>query len=102
MSLLLRAFLFVLFVLPAVVFTISSPLVLQNNGQGSNTFSNILVPVTLGVMSKCPDAVLWWVYLTRQLNIQTRLIFIGSENTFDQVLPKVMDKVELSLTYLGQ
>lgn len=27
---------------------------------------------------------------------------IGSENTFDQVLSKVMDKVELTLTYVGQ
>lgn len=45
--------------LPAVVFAISPPLVLQNNGLGSNTLDNILVPVTLGVMSKCPDAILW-------------------------------------------
>ena len=41
------------------------------------------VPVILGVMSRCPDAVL-------------------CEAVFDQVLKKVGDKVDLSLTFVAQ
>lgn len=65
MSVLLRVF---LLVLPTVVSALSPPLVLQNDGLKSNTFDDILVPVTLGVMSKCPDAILWLVCLARKLN----------------------------------
>ncbi|EIM85632.1 uncharacterized protein STEHIDRAFT_81113 [Stereum hirsutum FP-91666 SS1] len=45
-------------------------------------FDDVKVPVTLGVMSRCPDAQL-------------------CEAVFDQVLKKVRDKVEFSLTFVG-
>ncbi|KAI0036718.1 hypothetical protein K488DRAFT_40354 [Vararia minispora EC-137] len=49
----------------------------------STTASDVKVPVTLGVMSRCPDALL-------------------CEAVFDQVLKKVADKVDLRLTYIGK
>jgi hypothetical protein len=45
--------------------------------------SNFLrVPVTLGVMSRCPDALL-------------------CETLFDSVIPRVTEKIELSLAYVA-
>lgn len=41
------------------------------------------VPVVLGVMSRCPDAIL-------------------CESVFNEVLTKVGDKVDLSLTYVAK
>jgi hypothetical protein len=41
------------------------------------------VPVTLGVMSRCPDALL-------------------CETLFDKVIPKVAPKIDLSLTYVAK
>lgn len=46
------------------------------------TAEDIKVPVVLGVMSQCPDAIL-------------------CESVFDKVLQKVGDKIDLSLTFLG-
>ncbi|KDQ15337.1 hypothetical protein BOTBODRAFT_158124 [Botryobasidium botryosum FD-172 SS1] len=46
-------------------------------------FSNVKVPVILGVMSRCPDAIL-------------------CEGVFDQVLDAVGDKVDISLSFLGK
>lgn len=43
----------------------------------------IKVPVTLGVMSRCPDALL-------------------CEALFDQIIPRVADKVDFSLTYVAK
>lgn len=43
---------------------------------------DVKVPVVLGVMSRCPDALL-------------------CEAVFDQVLPRAGSKIDLSLTYLG-
>jgi hypothetical protein len=43
---------------------------------------DIKVPVVLGVMSQCPDALL-------------------CESVFDRVLQRVADKVDLSLTFIG-
>lgn len=48
----------------------------------STTFAN-KVPVQLGVMSRCPDALL-------------------CETTFNRVLERVQDKVDLSLVYVGR
>ncbi|KAF9057588.1 hypothetical protein BJ165DRAFT_1334930 [Panaeolus papilionaceus] len=48
----------------------------------STTFDN-KVPVQLGVMSRCPDALL-------------------CETTFNRVLERVQDKVDLSLVYVGR
>ncbi|KAF8341258.1 uncharacterized protein EI90DRAFT_3033274 [Cantharellus anzutake] len=51
---------------------------------GQRTKLAVRVPVTLGVMSRCPDA------------------FV-CENVFDQVLDKVgHEKVDLSLTFIGK
>ncbi|KIY49185.1 hypothetical protein FISHEDRAFT_65248 [Fistulina hepatica ATCC 64428] len=44
---------------------------------------DVLVPVVLGVMSMCPDA-------------------LACESVFDQVLKKVSSKVDISLVYIGQ
>jgi len=44
---------------------------------------SVKVPVQLGVMSRCPDALL-------------------CEGTFNEVLKKVQDKVDLSLVYVGK
>jgi hypothetical protein len=43
----------------------------------------VKVPVVLGVMSKCPDAIL-------------------CEAVFDRVLKRVSDKIDLSLTYVAR
>jgi len=48
-----------------------------------NVHQKLRVPVTLGVMSACPDAIL-------------------CESVIDQVLQDVQDKVDLSLTYIGK
>jgi len=44
---------------------------------------DVKVPVLLGVMSRCPDAQL-------------------CESVFEQVLRKVNDKVDISLTFIGK
>ena len=43
---------------------------------------DVKVPVTLGVMSRCPDALL-------------------CETVFDKALLKVVDKIDLSLSFIG-
>lgn len=50
-----------LLALPIVAFALSPPLVVQD-GARIQSIDDIRVPVTLGVMSKCPDAVLWFVH----------------------------------------
>ena len=47
------------------------------------TISDVKVPIQLGVMSRCPDALL-------------------CETTFNEVLSRVIDKVDLSLVYIGK
>lgn len=44
---------------------------------------DVKVPVTLGVMSRCPDALI-------------------CEATFDKVITKVEDKIDLSLSFIGK
>jgi hypothetical protein len=56
----------------------------QNPWSIQNSFtSNLRVPVVLGVMSRCPDALL-------------------CETLFDNVIPKVADKIDLSLAYVAK
>ncbi|KAF7433429.1 hypothetical protein PC9H_005381 [Pleurotus ostreatus] len=45
-------------------------------------FADVKVPIHLGVMSRCPDAVL-------------------CESVFDKVLPRVIGKIDLSLVYIA-
>ena len=47
------------------------------------TTTDIKVPVQLGVMSRCPDALI-------------------CESAFNEVLNRVTDKVDLSLVYIGK
>ena len=47
------------------------------------TISDIKVPIQLGVMSRCPDALL-------------------CESTFNEVLSRVIDKIDLSLVYIAK
>jgi len=68
--------------LPAVVVALAPPLVLQDDAL-LRMDTDIRVPVTLGVMSQCPDAML-------------------CEAVFDQVLKRVMDIVDLNLTYVAR
>lgn len=58
-----------------------TPLTVQTLDQGYVT-QDLKVPVVLGVMSACPDAIV-------------------CESVFDRVLQQVGDKVDLSLTFLG-
>ncbi len=44
---------------------------------------DVKVPVTLGVMSRCPDALI-------------------CEAVFDKVVTKIGDKIELSLSFIGK
>ncbi|KAH9900000.1 hypothetical protein C8Q73DRAFT_681632 [Cubamyces lactineus] len=60
----------------------SSPLAVQSDNAYEGSFGDVKVPVVLGVMSRCPDAIL-------------------CETVFDHVLEKVSDKVDLSLTFIG-
>lgn len=71
----------VLLLLPAIVLALAPHLVMQDDAL--LTVDDVRVPVTLGVMSQCPDAML-------------------CESVFDQVLKKVMNIVDMTLTYVGQ
>ncbi|KAL0579538.1 hypothetical protein V5O48_002467 [Marasmius crinis-equi] len=69
------------FVLPSVVLSLSlSP---WRDSQSVFMNDDQRVPVQLGVMSRCPDALL-------------------CENIFDQVLKKVSNKIDFSLVYIGK
>ncbi|KDQ64492.1 hypothetical protein JAAARDRAFT_145274 [Jaapia argillacea MUCL 33604] len=58
----------------------SPPLVVQ---EPFSTISDVKVPVVLGVMSRCPDALM-------------------CESVFDRVVHRVADKINLTMTYLGK
>jgi len=77
MSLLSR----VVLLLPTVVLALAPPLVVQNDALAR--LDDVRVPVILGVMSRCPDALL-------------------CEAVFDQVLNKVIGIIDLKLNYVGQ
>ncbi|KAI1795114.1 hypothetical protein LXA43DRAFT_1110669 [Ganoderma leucocontextum] len=60
------------------------PLLVQSGaGAWSGAEDAVKVPVVLGVMSACPDAIL-------------------CENVFDHVVQRVGDKVDLTLTFIGK
>ena len=59
-----------------------TPLTVQSALDHGYVTQDLKVPVVLGVMSACPDAIL-------------------CESVFDRVLQQVGNKVELSLTFLG-
>lgn len=62
---------------------VTGSLDVQANGPFTGSFDDVKVPVVLGVMSRCPDAVL-------------------CETVFDHVLERVVDKIDLSLTFIGK
>jgi len=77
MSLLSR----VVLLLPTVVLALLLPLSCKNDALAR--LDDVRVPVILGVMSRCPDALL-------------------CEAVFDQVLNKVIGIIDLKLNYVGQ
>lgn len=70
---------------PAAIVAVRFPFVLQDYGQNrqSATHHNVKVSVQLGVMSRCPDALL-------------------CESVFNGVMERVAEKMELSLTYVAK
>lgn len=58
------------------------PLIVQENPQTIFT-EDVKVPVVLGVMSRCPDALL-------------------CESVWDRVLQRVGDKVDISLSFIAK
>jgi hypothetical protein len=69
--------------IPAAVSAFSIPWITSQQHWEVASFDGIKVPVQLGVMSRCPDALL-------------------CENTFNHVLKKVAERVELSLIYVAR
>jgi len=68
--------------LPALI--LATPFTFNNDVQEPlGSVVDVKVPVELGVMSRCPDALL-------------------CENVFDQVVKKVADKIDISLIYVAQ
>ncbi|KAI0638055.1 hypothetical protein C8Q77DRAFT_1214969 [Trametes polyzona] len=75
---------FVLASLAAVAYgAATGPLNVQTNEAYAANYDDVKVPVVLGVMSRCPDAVL-------------------CETVFDRVVERVADKIDLSLTFIGK
>ena len=70
---------------PAAVLAVQSPLSLYDSSQyqQSPIRPRVKVPVQLGVMSRCPDALL-------------------CETIFNQVLERATEKINLSLTYVAE
>jgi hypothetical protein len=68
--------------MPAVVLALAPPL-LTVQYDATAGLDDVRVPVLLGVMSRCPDALL-------------------CEAVFDQVLNKVIGITDLKLVYVGQ
>jgi hypothetical protein len=74
----------VLCLLPAAVLGLYLPwLAIQDMIRLPSALADVKVPVQLGVMSRCPDA-------------------LHCESVFNDVLKKVADKVSLSLVYIAQ
>ena len=74
--------LFSLSLVSAVSSRVAGPLVVQPDGVFSGA-QDVKVPVVLGVMSGCPDALL-------------------CESVFDRVIERVSDKIDLRLTFIGE
>ncbi|KAA1466493.1 hypothetical protein DENSPDRAFT_831335 [Dentipellis sp. KUC8613] len=77
----LRPIFAALSVVSTLVSAVAPPLIVQE--PFLTVIDDVKVPVVLGVMSRCPDALL-------------------CEAVFDQVLKKVSDKVDFSLTYVAK
>ncbi|TFK87073.1 hypothetical protein K466DRAFT_491595 [Polyporus arcularius HHB13444] len=73
--------LFLLSLASAAYSSVVDPLLVQSNDAVSGA-QDVRVPIVLGVMSGCPDALL-------------------CESVFDHVLARVSAKVDLSLTFIG-
>ncbi|KAG1754030.1 uncharacterized protein EDB91DRAFT_1101266 [Suillus paluster] len=71
-----------LFGLFSVAVALAPPLTVQDHFQ-TTISGGVKVPVVLGVMSRCPDAIL-------------------CESVFDRVLQRVGDKVDISLSFIAQ
>ncbi|KAG6854792.1 hypothetical protein C0991_001219 [Blastosporella zonata] len=72
-----------LFAAPVAVRAFHIPSLFSQNSGQFNVIDDVKVPVQLGVMSRCPDALL-------------------CENVFNQVLKKVSDRVDISLVYVAK
>ncbi len=59
------------------------PLFVQSGGAWSGGEDAVKVPVILGVMSACPDAIL-------------------CESVFDHVLQRIGEKIDLGLSFIGK
>lgn len=70
------------FVVTTVVHAAVPAFTVQETPQIALT-QDVKVPVLLGVMSQCPDA-------------------IFCESVFDEVLSRTQDKIDLSLTFIGK
>lgn len=68
---------------PSAVLAIRTPGFFSQHSAQDLVLGDIKVPVELGVMSQCPDALL-------------------CENVFNEVLHKVPDKLVISLRYVAQ
>jgi len=75
----MRSFAVLAMMVPAILAVLPT----SKNGQFHLNGADIKVQVQLGVMSRCPDAML-------------------CESRFDEVLDKVADKVQLSLIYVAR
>ena len=75
----MRPFAFLVVMVPAILAAFPT----SKNGQFHLNGADIKVQVQLGVMSRCPDALL-------------------CESRFGEVLDKVADKVQLSLIYVAR
>lgn len=69
--------------LPMAAVAFHVPQVLRVQDDDLHSFKDKKVPVELGVMSRCPDAIL-------------------CENVFNDVLAKVPEKLDLSLLYIAR
>jgi hypothetical protein len=71
-------------VLTSTLILFTNPVVaMLNNEIQAQHSTDIKVPVQLGVMSRCPDALL-------------------CESVFDRVVPNVTRKIDLSLAYVAK
>ncbi|KAK7695986.1 hypothetical protein QCA50_000626 [Cerrena zonata] len=80
LSILSQLFVYILTV--RVAHAIVPPLTVQETPQITLS-QNVKVPVVLGVMSQCPDAIV-------------------CEAVFDDVVARTLDKIDLSLTFIGK
>ncbi|KAH9965871.1 hypothetical protein BC827DRAFT_1180510 [Russula dissimulans] len=67
----------------ALVIASATPTDVQQQSWSAPTTNDVRVPVTLGVMSRCPDA-------------------LKCEALFDSIIPRVREKINLSLAYVAK